>query len=355
MMTRNPHLLQATPWFTICSSKGDAATGCGRWSTTAPPPSTPTMCSSPAGDRFPLRLQYQLPDRQRRYPRHLYRERDHPLRHGVHAVSPHGFRQDPLCTQAPADRGASRRKGPTLWMRKGGASSSITTNGANWRARDIGGPAIFDYKAAGPGLEVYLDFSMFEEEWFHGRFPQISKTFEALGYRSPETGCRFRRRSLRQRRDPLDSWGRIPGMEGTLCWPGEAADRSPRGQTAWLPIPLLGSGGPFGQNGRGGEPWAGGSHGRTGGPRVGKVPNNGGSPKGGRAKRVSKTRVGPGHFGKDWGGQPRPEGGVVWRPKFLFAVAKTGSGGLGWGPKHGGGHLWRGALGPEKGFGGRTN
>jgi len=51
-------------------------------------------------------------------------------------------------------------------------------------SRDIVSRAIFDYKRK-TGQEVYLDFSMFEEKWFHKRFPNITRTFDALGYKFP--------------------------------------------------------------------------------------------------------------------------------------------------------------------------
>ena len=53
-------------------------------------------------------------------------------------------------------------------------------------SRDIVSRAIFTYKREHPGEEVYLDFSMFDKEFFHKRFPNITKTFAALGYRFPE-------------------------------------------------------------------------------------------------------------------------------------------------------------------------
>jgi len=52
-------------------------------------------------------------------------------------------------------------------------------------SRDIVSRAIFDYKRK-TGKEVYLDFSMFEEEWFVKRFPNITRTFEAIGYKFPQ-------------------------------------------------------------------------------------------------------------------------------------------------------------------------
>ncbi|MEA3491783.1 MAG: FAD-dependent oxidoreductase [Campylobacterota bacterium] len=53
-------------------------------------------------------------------------------------------------------------------------------------SRDIVSRAIFDYKRAHNGEEVYLDFSMFEEEFFHYRFPNITRTFASLGYHFPQ-------------------------------------------------------------------------------------------------------------------------------------------------------------------------
>lgn len=51
-------------------------------------------------------------------------------------------------------------------------------------SRDIVSRAIFDYKRK-TGEEVYLDFSMFDEQWFVKRFPNITKTFDAIGYKFP--------------------------------------------------------------------------------------------------------------------------------------------------------------------------
>ena len=53
-------------------------------------------------------------------------------------------------------------------------------------SRDIVSRAIFDYKRKHVGEEVYLDFSMFDEKFFHHRFPNITQTFSALGYRFPK-------------------------------------------------------------------------------------------------------------------------------------------------------------------------
>jgi len=52
-------------------------------------------------------------------------------------------------------------------------------------SRDIVSRAIFLYKRE-TGKKVYLDFSMFDEAWFKKRFPNITKTFSALGYNLPK-------------------------------------------------------------------------------------------------------------------------------------------------------------------------
>ena len=52
-------------------------------------------------------------------------------------------------------------------------------------SRDIVSRAIFDHKRK-TGEEVYLDFSMFDREWFAKRFPNITKSFEAIGYNFPK-------------------------------------------------------------------------------------------------------------------------------------------------------------------------
>jgi len=52
-------------------------------------------------------------------------------------------------------------------------------------SRDIVSRAIFDHKRK-TGEEVYLDFSMFDEEWFAKRFPNITRSFEAIGYKFPQ-------------------------------------------------------------------------------------------------------------------------------------------------------------------------
>lgn len=52
-------------------------------------------------------------------------------------------------------------------------------------SRDIVARGIFDYRRK-TGKNAYLDFSMFEEKWFKQRFPNITRTFEALGYNFPK-------------------------------------------------------------------------------------------------------------------------------------------------------------------------
>jgi len=52
-------------------------------------------------------------------------------------------------------------------------------------SRDIVARGIFKHKRE-TGKQTYLDFSMFEEEWFEHRFPNITRTFAALGYDFPK-------------------------------------------------------------------------------------------------------------------------------------------------------------------------
>ncbi len=52
-------------------------------------------------------------------------------------------------------------------------------------SRDIVSRGIFDYHRK-TGKQAYLDFSMFEEEWFAQRFPNITRTFAAIGYHFPQ-------------------------------------------------------------------------------------------------------------------------------------------------------------------------
>ncbi len=89
-------------------------------------------------------------------------------------------------------------------------------------SRDIVARGIFDYKRK-TGKQAYLDFSMFEPEWFHERFPNITRTFEALGYRFPQDrvpispAFHYANGGIK-----CDTNGCIPGMEG-LYVIGEAA------------------------------------------------------------------------------------------------------------------------------------
>ncbi len=89
-------------------------------------------------------------------------------------------------------------------------------------SRDIVARGIFDYKRK-TGERVYLDFSMFGEQWFHERFPNISRTFEALGYHFPKDrvpispAFHYANGGIK-----CDTNGCIPGMEG-LYVIGEAA------------------------------------------------------------------------------------------------------------------------------------
>lgn len=52
-------------------------------------------------------------------------------------------------------------------------------------SRDIVSRGIFDYTKR-TGKEAFLDFSMFEKEWFEKRFPNITRTFASIGYNFPE-------------------------------------------------------------------------------------------------------------------------------------------------------------------------
>jgi len=89
-------------------------------------------------------------------------------------------------------------------------------------SRDIVARGIFDYKRR-TGENVYLDFSMFEKQWFEERFPNITQTFEALGYQFPRDrvsispAFHYANGGI-----SCDTDGAIPGMEG-LYVIGEAA------------------------------------------------------------------------------------------------------------------------------------
>jgi len=81
---------------------------------------------------------------------------------------------------------------------------------------------IFKHKRK-TGKQAYLDFSMFEEKWFEQRFPNITRTFAALGYRFPKDrvpispAFHYANGGIK-----CDVNGCIPGMEG-LYVIGEAA------------------------------------------------------------------------------------------------------------------------------------
>jgi len=89
-------------------------------------------------------------------------------------------------------------------------------------SRDIVARGIFDYKRK-TGRQAYLDFSMFEPDWFHERFPNITHTFAALGYHFPQDrvpvspAFHYANGGIK-----CDTNGSIPGMEG-LYVIGEAA------------------------------------------------------------------------------------------------------------------------------------
>jgi L-aspartate oxidase len=96
-------------------------------------------------------------------------------------------------------------------------------------SRDIVSRAIFNYKLLHKGEEVYLDFSMFEEEFFHNRFPNISKQFAALGYSFPKDrvpispAFHYAVGGIKS-----DSWGVVDGIKG-LYVIGEAASTGVHG------------------------------------------------------------------------------------------------------------------------------
>ena len=89
-------------------------------------------------------------------------------------------------------------------------------------SRDIVSRGIFDYRRK-TGKQAYLDFSMFEEEWFEHRFPNITRTFGAIGYHFPQDKApispafHYANGGIK-----CDTNGCIPGMEG-LYVIGEAA------------------------------------------------------------------------------------------------------------------------------------
>lgn len=89
-------------------------------------------------------------------------------------------------------------------------------------SRDIVSRAIFLYKRE-TGKKVYLDFSMFEAKWFVKRFPNITKTFEAIGYTLPKDRVEISP-AFHYANGGIDCDldGRVPGMKG-LYVVGEAA------------------------------------------------------------------------------------------------------------------------------------
>jgi len=89
-------------------------------------------------------------------------------------------------------------------------------------SRDIVSRSIFLYKRE-KGKKAYLDFSMFEEDWFRQRFPNIYKTFKNLGYNLPrdrvEISPAFH---YANGGIACDIDGRVPGIKG-LYVAGEAS------------------------------------------------------------------------------------------------------------------------------------
>ncbi len=89
-------------------------------------------------------------------------------------------------------------------------------------SRDIVARGIFNHKRK-TGQKAYLDFSMFEEKWFKHRFPNITHTFGALGYKFPKDkisispAFHYANGGIK-----CDTNGCIEGMEG-LYVIGEAA------------------------------------------------------------------------------------------------------------------------------------
>lgn len=89
-------------------------------------------------------------------------------------------------------------------------------------SRDIVSRGIFDYKRK-TNEEAYLDFSMFKPKWFKERFPNITRTFEAVGYNFPKDrvpispAFHYANGGI-----SCNSYGVVHGMEG-LYVIGEAA------------------------------------------------------------------------------------------------------------------------------------
>ena len=89
-------------------------------------------------------------------------------------------------------------------------------------SRDIVARGIFKHKRK-TGKQAYLDFSMFDAKTFHERFPNITRTFDALGYHFPEDrvpispAFHYANGGIK-----CDTNGSIEGLEG-LYVIGEAA------------------------------------------------------------------------------------------------------------------------------------
>ena len=96
-------------------------------------------------------------------------------------------------------------------------------------SRDIVSRAIFDYKRKHKEEEVYLDFSMFDKNIFQKRFPNITQTFEALGYYFPQDkvpispAFHYAVGGIKS-----DTHGRVEGMQGLFVI-GEAASTGVHG------------------------------------------------------------------------------------------------------------------------------
>ncbi len=89
-------------------------------------------------------------------------------------------------------------------------------------SRDIVSRSIFLYKRK-TGKKVYLDFSMFDPKWFAQRFPNITKTFKALGYNLPQDRVEISPAfHYANGGIACDLEGRVPGIKG-LYVAGEAA------------------------------------------------------------------------------------------------------------------------------------
>jgi len=89
-------------------------------------------------------------------------------------------------------------------------------------SRDIVSRSIFLYKRK-TGKKAYLDFSMFEEEWFKKRFPNIYKTFKNIGYNLPKDRVEISPAfHYANGGIACDIDGRVPGVKG-LYVVGEAA------------------------------------------------------------------------------------------------------------------------------------